>query len=128
MSRFLILAGAVAATAATLALALLAGTWAFDYRRYSQHEDRMHRVLQQQPTIGQLTEGLEDEGASVFAAPETAEDLDGVIVAHGGPRTEELRQKARRWGHLRVFRATDMLYFVFYDSEGVMRDFACVGG
>ena len=127
MSRFLILAGAVAATAGTLALALLAGTWAFDYRRYSQHEGRLQRVLQQQPTIGQVTAGLEDEGASVVAAPATAEELEGVIAAHGGQRVGELQRKARRWGHLRVFQAADMLYFIFYDDESVVRDFACIG-
>ena len=127
MSRFWILAGAFTATAATLALALLLGAWGFDYRRYSQHEGRLKRVLEQQPTIGQVTAGLEDEGASVLSAPETAEELEEVIVAHGGERAESLRQKAQRWGHLRVFRVADMLYFVFYDDDGVMRDFACVG-
>lgn len=127
MSRFWILAGAFTVTTATLALALLAGSWAFDYRRYSLHEGRMQRALQQEPTIGQLTAGLEEEGASVLSAPENAEELDGAIAAHGGQRVGELRKKARRWGHLRVFRAADMLYFVFFDDAGVMRDFACVG-
>ena len=127
MSRFWILAGAFTATAATLALAFLLGAWGFDYRRYSQHEGRLQRVLEQQPTIGQVTAGLEDEGALVLSAPETAEELEKVIVVHGGERAEGLLLKARRWGHLRVFRAADMLYFIFYDDEGVMRDFACVG-
>ena len=127
MSRFLILAGAFTATTATLALAFLLGAWGFDYRRYSQHEGRLQRVLEQQPTIGQVTAGLEDEGAPVLSAPKTAEELEKVIEAHGGERVEGLREKARRWGHLRVFRATDMVYFIFYDDEGVMRDFACVG-
>ena len=127
MSRFWILAGAVTATAATLALALLLGAWGFDYRRFSQHEGRLQRVLQQEPTIGQVTAGLEDEGASVLAAPETAEAVEGVIVAHGGQRVGELQRKARRWGHLRVFQAADMLYFIFYDDESVVRDFTCVG-
>ena len=127
MSRFWIVVGAFTGTAATLALAFLLGAWGFDYRRYSQHERRLQRVLEQQPAIGQVTAGLEDEGASVLSAPETAEELEEVIVAHGGERAGSLRQKARRWGHLRVFRAADMLYFVFYDDEGMMRDFACVG-
>jgi hypothetical protein len=127
VSRLWILAGAFTVTVATLALALLAGSWAFDYRRYSQHEGRMRRVLQQQPSIWQVTAGLEDEGASVLSAPETAEELEEAIAAHGGGQAEDLREKARRWGHLRVFRAADMLYFVFYDDDGVMRDFACVG-
>ena len=127
VSRLWILAGAFTATVAILALALLAGSWAFDYRRYSQHEGRMRRVLQQQPSIWQVTAGLEDEGALVLSAPKTAEEIEETIVARGGDHAEELREKARRWGHLRVFRAADMLYFVFYDDDGVMRDFACVG-
>ena len=111
----------------TLALAFMLGDWGFDFRRYSQHEGRLQRALQQQPTIGQLTAGLEEEGTSIVAKPQTAEDLEEAIVTHGRERALTLRQKARRWGHLRVFRAADMLYFVFFDDEGVMRDFACVG-
>ena len=127
MSRFWILAGAFTATAVTLALAFMLGAWGFDFRRYSQHEGRLQRALQQQPTIGQLTAGLEEEGTSIVAEPQTAEDLEEAIVTHGRERAPALRQKARRWGHLRVFRAADMLYFVFFDDEGVMRDFTCVG-
>jgi hypothetical protein len=84
-------------------------------------------VLQQQPTIGQVTAGLEDEGATVLAAPETAEAREVTIGVHGGARSDVLREKARRWGHLRVFRASDMVYFIFYDNDGVVRDFTCVG-
>jgi hypothetical protein len=127
VGRLWILAGAFAATTATLALALLAGSWAFNYRRYAQHERRLQRALQQQPTIGQLTAGLAEEGASILSSPKTPEELENIIVALGGKRAEGLREKAQRWGHLRVFRAADMLYFIFYDDEGVMRDFACVG-
>jgi hypothetical protein len=127
MKRIWILAGAVVATAATLALALLAGTWAFDFRRYTQHEQRLERVLQQQPTIGQVTAGLADEGAALLVTSETEAEIEEAIATHGRARAETIREKARRWGHLRVFRAADMLYFVFYDDEGVMRDFTCVG-
>jgi hypothetical protein len=127
MSRFWILAGAFTVAVATLALALLLGAWGFNYRRYSLHEGRLQRALEQRPTIGQVTAGLEDEGATVLSAPESAEGLEEAIVAHGGASAGVLRQKARRWGHLRVFRAADMLYFVFFDDAGVMRDFQCVG-
>ena len=53
--------------------------------------------------------------------------MKSAIVDYGGERTGELREKARQWGNLRVFRAADMIYFVFFDDEGVMRDFTCVG-
>ena len=126
MSRIWILAGAFAATVVILVLMLFLGSWAFDYRRFSQHEGRLRRVLEERPSIAQLTEGLESEGASVVADPSTAEAVEGVIAAHGAAKAAELRERARRWGHVRVFRAADMLYFVFYDDQGVMRDFTCV--
>jgi hypothetical protein len=127
VSRFWILAGAFAATAATLALALSLGSWGFEYRRYSLHEGRLRRVLQQEPTMPRLTEGLAEEGASVLAAPASPVETEQAIEAHGGARAAEIREKVKRWGHLRIYRAADMLYFVFYDDDQVMRDFTCVG-
>ena len=127
MSRFWVLAGAFTATVVTLALAFMLGAWGFDYRRFSQHEGRLRRVLEEQPTIDRLSAGLEDEGTTVLSAPRTAEEVERAIADHGGARAGELREKARRWGHLRVFRAADMIYFVFFDDDGVMRDFTCVG-
>lgn len=127
MKRIWILVGAFVVTAVTFALAFLLGAWGFDYRRFSQHEKRLQRVMQQEPTIDRLTVGLADEGATVLSAPQTAEEVQTAIADHGGERTRELHEKARRWGHLRVFQAADMVYFVFFDDDGVMRDFTCVG-
>ena len=127
MSRFWILAGAFTVTAATLALALALGTWGFDFRRYSQHEGRLRRVLQQEPTMARLTAGLAEEGTVVLASPASPEEREKAVAAHGGERAAEIREKAERWAHLTVYRASDMLYFVFFDDEQVMRDFTCVG-
>ncbi|MGD8897157.1 MAG: hypothetical protein PVJ73_14070 [Acidobacteriota bacterium] len=127
MSRFWILAGAFAATAVTLAAALVLGSWGFNYRRFNQHETRLRRVMEQQPTIDRLTAGLEDEGAVVLSSPRTSEEVERAIARYGGDRAGALREKADRWVHLRVYHAADMIYFIFFDDEGVMRDFACVG-
>ena len=127
MKRFWILFGAFVVTAATLGVALMLGTWAFEYRRYSLHETRLERVMEQEPTIARLTEGLENEGTTVLAAPETAEDLRVAIDTHGEAAADVLRQKARRWPSLRVYRSADMIYFIFFDDDDIMRDFACVG-
>ncbi len=127
VSRVWILAGAFTATAVTLALAFMLGAWGFDYRRFSQHEGRLRRVLEEQPTIDRLSAGLVEEGATVLAAPQTAPEVERAIADHGEARAAELREKARRWGQLRVYQAADMLYFVFFDEDGVMRDFTCVG-
>jgi hypothetical protein len=126
MSRFWVLVTAFTVTAATLTIALLLGSAAFDYRRYTQHQRRLERVLKQHPDVARLTRGLADEGTVLVAAPKTADEIARVIAAEKPGRREELREKVRRWGHLRVYATADMLYFVFFDGEGIMRDFACV--
>jgi hypothetical protein len=126
MSRIWVLVTAFAVTAATLTLALLLGSAAFDYRRYSQHQGRLERVLEQHPDAERLTKGLADEGTPLVAVPRTDDEIARVIAEQKADRQEELHEKARRWGHLRVYAAADMLYFVFFDGEGVMRDYACV--
>ena len=127
MKRFWILLGAFVVSTGTLGLSLLLGTWAFESRRYSQHETRLRRVMEQEPTIARLTEGLANEGTTVLAAPETDEAVEIAIDTHGGAIAETMRKKARRWPRLRVYRSADMIYFIFFDDDDVMRDFACVG-
>ena len=41
-------------------------------------------------------------------------------------KVAQLRAKAARYPLLRVYRAADMLYFVYFDADGLMRDFTCV--
>jgi hypothetical protein len=128
MKRLWIFAGALVVTLAALGLALLLGSATFDYRRYSQHEGRLGRVMREQPTAARLTQGLRDEGTVLLVTATTREEKERAIVAHGGKKAVELRAKAARHPQMRVFRAADMLYFVFFDGEGVMRDFTCVSG
>ena len=127
VKRVWILLGAFVVAAATLALALMLGSWGFEYRRHSQHQTRLQRVMEQEPTIARLTEGFADEGTTVLAAPETAEAVEAALTTHGGAAVEALREKARKWPSLRVYRTVGMIYFIFFDDDEVMRDFACVG-
>jgi hypothetical protein len=128
MQRLWILAGALAVTLGALTLAMLLGSASFDFRRYTQHEGRLRRVMREAPTAERLTQGLRDEGTALVAAPASRGEAERVIAEHGGVKTGELRTKAARYPRLRVFRASDMLYFVFFDEQGVMRDFTCVSG
>jgi hypothetical protein len=121
-----ILAGAFVVTVATLVIALGLGSLGFDYRRYTQHERRMRRVLEQHPTVEQLTQGLADDGSPLVADARTPAEIDRAIATHGDDRVAALREKARKWDRLRVYTAGDMLYFVFFDRDGIMQDFALV--
>ena len=129
MKRVWIVGGALVVTLGALALAMLLGSASFDYRRFSQHEGRLRKVMGEAPTADRLTRALQDEGTSLVAAPRTKEETEQVIAARGGSKIAELRQKAARYPQLRVFRAADMLYFIWFDADGpdgVMRDFTCV--
>jgi hypothetical protein len=128
VKRFWIFAGASAVTLGAFALAFVLGSASFDYRRYSQHQGRLQRVMRQQPTADRLTRGLADEGTSLLAAPATRDELARVIAAHGGRKSAEIRAKAARYPGLRVYRAADMLYFIYFDANDLMRDFTCVSG
>ncbi len=125
MKRFWIMAGALAVTLGALALALLLGSASFDFRRYTVHRQRMQKVLREQPTADRLTRGLADEGTVLLAVLRSREDVGREASARGGKNAAEVREKAARHAETRVYQASDMLYFVYFDADGVMRDFTC---
>ncbi len=125
MKRFWITGGALAVTLGTLTLAMLLGSAGFDFRRYTVHQRRMQKVQREQPTADRLTRGLADEGTVLLAVARSREDVERESSARGGKRAAEVREKAARHAEMRVYQAGDMLYFVYFDTDGVMRDFTC---
>jgi hypothetical protein len=123
--RAVILAVAAAVTALLAVLALLLGAWGFDFRRYSQHSGRLQRLLQHQPTLEQVVAALQDEGSPLLAAPDDEPSLRAQAARRGGDKATEVLARGRRWRHTRVFLAGDMVYFIYFDDAGVMRDFVC---
>jgi hypothetical protein len=82
--------------------------------------------MREQPNAARLTQGLQEEGTPLVVTATSTEEKERAAVAHGAKRLAEIREKSARYPELRVYRAADMLYFVFFDGEGVMRDFTCV--
>jgi hypothetical protein len=126
MKRFWVLAGALVVTLGALTLAMLLGSASFDFRRYTVHQGRMQKVLREQPTADRLTRGLADEGTTLLAVARTPGEVEREASVRGGKRAAEIREKGARHAETRVYQAGDMLYFVFFDAAGVMRDFTCV--
>jgi len=113
-------------SAALFATAFWMGAAYFDIRRTDTHAGRLHRLLQKSPTLHQVTVGLEDEGSPLVEAPESPEALRAVASKLGRQKEAEVLDKGRRWPKLRVFRAGDMVYFLYFDADGVMRDYTFV--
>ncbi len=126
MKRVCVVAGALCVTLAALSLAFWLGAASFDARRYDQHRRRLAKVLLEQPSADRLTRGLEAEGSPLVERAATTAEKERAALAHGGARLAEIREKAARYPELRVYRAGDMLYFVYFDAASVMRDFTCV--
>jgi hypothetical protein len=126
MKRFWILAGAVAITIAALGIALLLGSASFDFRRYSQHRGRLEKVMREQPTAERLTRGLADEGTVLLGVATTRDEVERQASARGREKGAEVREKGGRYAETRVYQTADMLYFVYFDPAGVMRDFTLV--
>lgn len=95
-------------------------------RRYRLHHERLAKVMRERPDADRLTRGLEAEGSPLVVTAESAADKERVARERGAARLAEIREKAARHPELRVYQAGDMLYFVYFDANGVMRDFTCV--
>ena len=126
MRRFWILAGAVVVTLSALAIAMLLGAASFDFRRYAQHQGRLAKVMREAPTADRLTRGLADEGTELVAVAKSRDEVEREAAARGGRKAAEIREKGGRLAETRVYQTSDMLYFVYFDADGVMRDFTCV--
>jgi hypothetical protein len=94
VKRFWILAGAVVITLSALAVALLLGSASFDFRRYSQHQGRLAKVLREQPTADRLTRGLADEGTVLLAVAATREEVEREASTRGGRRRPRSARRA----------------------------------
>ncbi len=126
MKRFVIVTGSLAVTGLLVTLALLLGNAGFNARRFTQHESRLKKLLPQQPTLEQVVRGLIDEGTPLLASAATAEELRRLAQERGQARQAEIMDKGQRFPQVRVFLAGDMIYFIYFDAGGVMRDFTCV--
>jgi hypothetical protein len=126
LGRAAILLASVAVTAGVAYLSFLIGAWGFNTRRYGQHEGRLHKLLLATPRLDQVVRAFEDEGSPLVAAPASPEELSRAARERGGEKAAEVVEKGTRWGQTRVFVAGDMVYFIFFDREGVMRDFVYV--
>ncbi len=126
MKRFVIVLGSLLGTGLLVGVAFLLGAAGFDARRYGQHEVRLQKLLPQKPTLEQMVKGLEGEGTRLLASPATLEDVKRQAATRGGHKQAEILEKARAHPGVRVFLASDMVYFLYFDRDGILKDFTCV--
>jgi hypothetical protein len=108
----------------TLALALFLGAWAFAYRRDSLHAGRLGRMVEERPTISQVSAGLAAEGVTQVAIDASDATLARVLGPERAGRAAEVRAKRDRHAATRLYQAPDHIYVVFFGSDGKAADTA----
>ena len=124
-TRMLLTVGAAVVAIGGLATALVLGTIGYDVRRTNMHEARLKGILVQTPTVYQVTEGLKEK-APLLQIIESPEELQEALDRFAGAKREVILEKANLFPQLRIFAAGDMMYFIFFDADNVMRDYVHV--
>jgi hypothetical protein len=126
LRRTLILGGAAIVSLATLALALVLGAWAFEYRRLSLHEGRLKNLVERQPTVSVASQGLQNEGWTTIAVDLEDATLLRLFGPAPPPRVAEVRAKRARWPTARVYASEDLVYVLYFDPAGKAADFSLI--
>ena len=126
LRRTLILGGAALVSLAALALALLMGAWAFEFRRLSLHEGRLKRLVEAKPTVMAASQALREEGWTTVAAEVEDATLAKLFGSDPPPRVAEVRTKRARWPTARVFANADLVYVLYFAENGKVADFSLI--
>lgn len=119
-----IAAGSVGATAVLLGLVFSLGGWAYRHRQWSLHDGRLRRLVADHPSAERVSKGvLAEPGNRPIATPGSGAALRELAERIAPGRAEEVVAKARRFGHVQVFGVRDVVYFLYFDDEGLLQDY-----
>ena len=116
----------LAPTIIALLSALYLGAFGYQIRRHVLHEGRLEKLLAKEPTVYQITEGLREK-APLVASPEDDVELER-LASRWLARRDVILVKGNHWplAHDACPRRRSMIYFIYFDTEGIMRDFVYV--
>lgn len=109
-----------------LALALSLGSWGFTHRRLSLHVGRLQRLLELHPTADRVQAGLETERIRLVGRATALPELRSLATRWAPAQAAVILGKGARLAETRFFLAGEILYVIFFDETGAMRDFVCL--
>jgi hypothetical protein len=121
---FVIAAGSLVGTAVLVGLVFSLGGWAYQHRRWSLHDGRLRRLVADHPTADRVSRGILAEPGNVsIPVPDSEAELRALAARWSPARADEVMAKRRQWKELRIFGVRDMVYFLYFDDEGKLRDY-----
>jgi hypothetical protein len=110
------------ASIGVLAGALVLAINAYHAREMREHREVLQKFLDRHPSVSQLEAEVDWEFYRA-ARPTDARELSTLWdSARNSPR--ETEEKISKWPDTRVYLNRGMVYFIYFDSHGVMRDFS----
>ena len=104
--------------------ALYLGAWAFDTRRTLTHQRRLTEMLSHAPTLDQVEQAFRNEGTLPLGTADDAASLRALADRHAGAQAAGVLAAGGSHRHTRAYAAGDMVYFIHFDAQGVMRAFS----
>jgi hypothetical protein len=124
----LVVAGSLAVTSTIVVLVFSLAGWAYRHRDASLHDGRLRRVVEQHPTMSQVSEGiLAEPGNRALPTPASEEELRRLLAQYPRGRADQILAKRRHWRDMRVFDARDVAYFLYFDEKGTLQDYELAG-
>lgn len=93
-------------------------------RELARHRQVLAKLLEQSPSEAAVDEALGAAPARV-AAPAAAAEVASLWTNPLNSR-DEVVEKMRRWPETRIYDKTSVVYLVYVDADGRMRDFTCL--
>jgi len=119
-----IAAGSLGGTALLVGLVLSLGGWAYQHRRSSLHDGRLRRLVAEHPSEDRVSRGvLAEPGNWPIATPASEVELRQLVGEWSPARVDEVVAKSRKWKRVRVFGVRDVAYVLYFDDDGLLRDY-----
>lgn len=102
---------------------VLSSVW-YHQRELDKHRRYLGELLSRAPTIAEVESELGEEPLRAVGPTEATEVSRIWTDRRNSP--SEIERKVRTWPQTRIYRKSPMLYFIYFDRNGIMRDFSCV--
>ncbi len=106
-------------------LALALGGWAYRHREFTLHDSHLRRLITKSPPAAEVRAViLADNGNWPMDPPAADRELYAFAARFMVPqRAHEVVQKSHRWASLQVFGVRSVVYFLYFDEKGLLRDY-----
>lgn len=119
-----IVVGSLVVTGVLVTLVFSLGGWAYQHRRFTLHDARLRRLVEQHPTADQVTPALlAESGNWAIATPATEAELRRLAAQWPTAPVEDIVAKRKNWKDLLVFGVRDTVYFLYFDDQGRLQDY-----